>query len=332
MKKKPGLNWLLMSIIFYILFFLTLDSLPKAQTIKPKFQHPQGDFVQINGVKLWYESEGVGEPLLLIAGGPGFAHNYFHPFFSALSNKFRVIYFDAFGCGKSDRAKSAKEYSLARDVENIEGLRKALNLEKINVLGHSYGGSVAQAYALKYPNSVKRLILANTIPSGKDLQTMVDGVNRQVQAQLPEVWDKIQQLRARGFRSSSKEHQEIYSVPPVLYDFYNPENFLKLPRFAAPEPNLLNPELWYAIAGEDADFQIGGELGRWDVRAQLNQLKMPILVFAGRFDRGLSPRLTLQYKTLIPHAQFVMFEKSGHLPFVEETEETMSVLRKFLDQ
>ena len=132
---------------------------------KPSAVHPHGDFVRVHDARLWYESEGSGEPLVLIAGGPGFSHDYFHPFFTPLSSSFRVIYFDAFGRGKSDHAKNPHEYSLDRDVEDIEGLRQALGLGKINLLGHSYGGFVAQAFALRYPGSLRRLILAAVLSS-----------------------------------------------------------------------------------------------------------------------------------------------------------------------
>ena len=73
-----------------------------------------------------------------------------------------LVYIDNYGRGKSDVAKDPSEYSLSRDVEDIEGIRKALGYEKINVLGHSYGGMVAQQYAIKYPQNVKHLILANS--------------------------------------------------------------------------------------------------------------------------------------------------------------------------
>jgi proline iminopeptidase len=136
------------------------SALPAAARI---VQHPLGSYVQVNGAKLWYESEGKGKPLLLIAGGPGMAHDAFHPYFSALANSHRVIYFDAFGRGKSDRAKSPAEYSFNRDVEDVEGLRQALGLGKVMVLGHSYGGMVAQAYALKYPNSISKLVLVEAL-------------------------------------------------------------------------------------------------------------------------------------------------------------------------
>ena len=174
-------------IIFHLLLVVSIS----VQTDIQKLTHPSGDFVSVNGKKIWYESEGKGEPLLLIAGGPGFSHAYFHPFFSELAESNRIIYFDAYGTGKSERAKSAKEYSLAQDVEDIESLRKTLKLDKITVLGHSYGGFVAQLYAAKYPNSVKRRILANTFPSGDTLQSLQDNFNDDIENQLPEIWAKV---------------------------------------------------------------------------------------------------------------------------------------------
>ncbi len=136
-----------------ILFFISSFSF--AQII----QHPPGQYVNVNGKKIWYETEGEGEPLLLIPGGPGNSHTYFHPWFSALSKKFKIIYYDAFGRGKSERAKSPEEYTFKHDVEEVEGLRKALGFKKWDVLGHSYGGMVVQQYAIRYPNSVNKLIL-----------------------------------------------------------------------------------------------------------------------------------------------------------------------------
>src|SRR5215470_15449875 len=94
-------------------------------------KHPPGEYFTVNGARLWVESEGSGPPILLISGGPGMPHDYFHPFFSALSSTNRVIYFDAFGRGKSDRARDPKEYTFDRDVEDIEGLRVAMGLGKI---------------------------------------------------------------------------------------------------------------------------------------------------------------------------------------------------------
>lgn len=289
--------------------------------------HPKGEFIAVNGARLWVESEGTGEPLILIAGGPGFSHAYFHPFFSTLSNTHRVIYYDALGCGASERPASPNDYTLERAVEDLEGLRKALKLETLNILGHSYGGFVAQDYALKHPRSVKRLILMGTFASGDLLQVLQDGYNYEVQHQLPEVWDKLTQLRAKGFKAASKEHQEAYTITPAFSYFYNPDNVAKLP---LTDPNLYNPDPWFAMGGDDADFVVTGPLARWDVRKRLPEMKMPMLILGGRFDRQVPPNVTLSYKTLAPQAEFLMLEKSGHFPFIEEPDATFAALRRFL--
>ena len=123
-----------------------------------------GKYVMVNGAKLWVVLVGHGDPLFIIPGGPGSAHLSYRSF-DSLASTCQLVYFDAFGRGKSDTAKELREYSLERDIDDIEGLRVALHLEKINVLGHSYGGLVAQGYGLKYPDHLKHLVLANTFHS-----------------------------------------------------------------------------------------------------------------------------------------------------------------------
>ncbi len=286
--------------------------------------HPPGAYVTVNGARIWYESEGRGEPLLLIVGGPGCSHTYLHPFFSALSDSFRVIYFDAFGRGKSDRAKSPREYSFARDVEDVEGLRKALGLGKINLLGHSYGGIVAQAYALRYPGSLKRLILACTLFDAEMWQANNDNCNYEIRNQFPEVWASIQKLRAEGLHSSDPRHEKAYgSLPPGLFYFRDASQADRI----APE---INSDVYFQIAGDDADFLIGGEMNAFDFRPDLRKLRMPTLIVAGRFDRVALPRFSVQYRQYAPQARFVMFEHAGHYPFVEDSAATFREFRRFL--
>jgi len=336
MKKQLSLK--LLSYLSFLICLIILTVSEHAQTVPVELKHPPGNFVVVNGAKLWYESEGKGEPLLLIAGGPGSSHRYFHPFFTNLANSYRVIYFDSFGRGKSDRAKSLKDYTFDRDVEDVEGLRKALKLDKINLLGHSYGGMVAQAYALKYPDSIKKLILADTLYSGEMWQTNNDNYNNEIRNQFPEVWEKIQQLRVQGLQSSAKEHQAAYQVPFGLLYFYDASNADKVTIDFYENSNAdkatseQNNDVYYTIAGNDADFLIGGDIAKLNFRTQLKNLKMPTLIIAGRFDRVSMPKYALEFKRYAPQAQFIMFEKSGHFPFVEETAKTMEILRGFLSK
>lgn len=292
-----------------------------------EIRHAPGGYITVNGGKLWYESEGTGEPLILIAGGPGSSHVQFHNHFSVLADKFRVIYFDSFGRGKSDRAKSTSEYTLARDVDDVEGLRKALGLGKINLLGHSYGGVVAQAYALKYPSSLKKVIFSCTLYSAEMWQANNDSSNYEIRQQYPEVWAKLMDLRARGLHSKDNDHRILYNTVPMgLFYFYDASNAAKFPQ----DSLSLNPDVYYQIAGDDADFLIGGDIARIDFRTQLKGLSMPVLIIAGRFDRISIPKYSTLYKQYAPQAEFVMFEKSGHFPYVEEEDSYFSTVRKFL--
>ncbi len=301
---------------------LVFTSIIIAQEIK----HPPGNYATVNGKKLWYEIEGQGEPVLLIPGGPGNSRTYFHPWFSALAKNFKVIYFDAFGRGKSDRAKSPDQYSFKGDVEDIEGLRKALGFDKWDIIGHSYGGMVAQQYALDYPNSVNKLILMSTFYSGEMWQENDNSSNHEIRNQYPEVWEKVMKLRNEGESSSSKEHIKAYSVPSGLLYFYDASNAYKVRR----DSLIMNTNVYYQIAGKDADFLISGDIGPLDFRAKLKDLKMPILILEGRFDRISIPRFSIKYKEYAPQAEFVMFEKSGHEMFVEEPEKTFKVITEFL--
>jgi len=98
------------ALLLMVLCNVAVAQSSASQAPSRQVQHLPGAYVEVNGAKLWCESEGAGEPLLVIAGGPGLDHSSFHPYFSTLSDSFRVFYFDAFGTGKSDRAKSPTEY------------------------------------------------------------------------------------------------------------------------------------------------------------------------------------------------------------------------------
>jgi proline iminopeptidase len=284
--------------------------------------HPPGRHVEVHGARLWVESEGDGAPLVLIAGGPGLAHDYFHPYLSALAGTRRLIYFDALGRGKSDPAASPGLYTFSRDVEDLEGLRKALGLPKVSLFGHSYGGLVAQAYAFKYPDRVDKVVLANSIFSAKMWQAGNDNANQEIRDKLPEVWSRLQSLRAQGLRSSSPAHQQAYRLPPGFYWHRRPDRPLPL--------NLLNPQVYYGIAGEDADFVIGGEIAGLDFAPRLKTLAAPLLVLAGRHDKIAPVSFALAIQKDAPRASVVVFEQSGHFLFVEENEKALDVLGKFL--
>jgi proline iminopeptidase len=283
--------------------------------------------VEVNGTKLWIEIEGKGEPLLLLAGGPAASHLTFHPYFSALANQYQVIYLDYRGRGRSERPQRLGEITFDQDVADIEGLREALGLERMHVYGFSYGGLVAQGYALAHPERVAKMILANTLHSPEMWQRNHENINRELANQFPEVWERIVALRALGFRSTDPYIRELYSVHRELVRFYNPDNARRL----LSEPGSHNAELYPLFVGYDIEFFIGGQAARIpDFRPRLRELRMPLLVIAGRYDRALYPSYQMEFKRHAPRAELVMMERSGSFSHIEEPEEVLALVRRFL--
>jgi proline iminopeptidase len=312
-------------LLFLLICFISFYA--NAQITYPD-SWTDGKYVTVNGAKLWVVTVGKGDPLILIPGGPGGVHVGLRRF-DSLATRFMLIYFDAFGRGKSDTAKDVKEYTLERDIEDIEGLRIALKLNKINVLGHSYGGVVAQGYALKYPEHVKHLVLANTFHSYLMWQENDDNSNHEIKTNYPEVWDSLMIIREKGYVSSDQLHQDIYGKVPYGFLYaYNPDNFRS--RGGKPYPNANNTRLYYQMVGKDGDFIVGSDIGNFDYRTQLKNLKMPVLIYGGRYDRVAVPWMMVKFKEYCPQARFVMFEHSGHNPQVEEPQKLFQLLNEFL--
>jgi proline iminopeptidase len=298
--------------------------------------HPSGKHLAIGDTELWVEVEGTGEPLILLAGGPASSHLIFHPIFSALADQYRVIYYDYRGRGRSSTAApgpasgsdaAPSDPTFAQDVDDLESLRAALGHPTISLYGFSYGGLVAQAYALAYPHRVRRLVLANTLHSPEMWQGNHENLNRELENQHPELWDEILRLRAAGHRSSSPAMQRAFAQHGSITRWFSPEHAERL----LSEPGSKNPDLYYRFVGSDIEFIIGGQVAAIpDFRPRLHELQMPTLILAGRFDRALYPRLQMDFKRCAPQARFVMMEKSGSFSHLEEPDAVFSLLRSFL--
>jgi proline iminopeptidase len=296
----------------------------------PTAAHAPGRFLQVLGQKLWVEEDGTGPPLLLIPGGGGGSHDYFHPWLLPLSRRLRVITYDGYGRGRSAKAPSAAEYSFPRDVEEVEALRQALGIERWAVLGHSYGGFVAQAYAAAHPDRVSRLVLSNAMIRGADWQRANERFNARLALTFPELWAKVEALRAAGVKERDPRLQAAYgdrfAEQFALFFFWDH----RLAARIVFDESTFNAEQYLAICGEDCDFQLGPVMLALDFRKTLPRLQAPLLILAGRADGIVTPDLSEEFLRAVPGARRVIFERSGHLPFVEEPELYVRTLEEFL--
>jgi proline iminopeptidase len=294
---------------------------------KIDFTHPPGHYYTVRGRKLWVEQEGTGEPLVLLSGlGPAGSHVIFHPHFDALAADHRIVYVDLYGRGRSDKPDDLTEISFESDVADVAALLSELNLGPVHLYGFSYGGLLGQALALDHSHLVRTLVLANSLHSPEMWHLNHVNINREIANQYPEIWGKIQALRAEGISSTDPKMQELFAPAATLVRFYNPENARQI----ATEAGARNFQLYPLFCGEDVDFMIGNEVAKIpDFRPRLKQVTVPMLVIAGRFDRALYPALQYQFLTYAPHAEFHVLEHSGSFSHIEEPEELFRILRIF---
>jgi len=301
------------SIALYALLFSILSIAQNDPTIFDKFN---SQFYVIDGYKINVETLGSGNPVFFFAGGPGNSHDYMQGAFGHYYKNCQVVFIDLLGRGKSDDAKIKAEYSIENDVHIAEEVRKLLALDKISVVGHSYGTVVAQAYAVHYPEQVNKMVLISGFHSGEMWQANCDSYNHYAKTHFPEKWKVVDSLRALGYISSDSVFSKHYGSFPTKYIYYH-DTKVKAVRPKAAYRNW-NNDVYYGMIGRDADFFVSGTMMDTDFRKDLGKLNIPTLIVAGRYDGVSTPEYNVQYKTYLPNAQFEMFENSGHNPYLEE--------------
>lgn len=313
---KLSLLFFLISIAFY------------AQTEPDIYQKFSSKMIKIDGYNINIETLGTGEALFFIPGGPGNSHDYMQGNFGHYYKTHQVVFMDLLGRGLSEDAKSKEEYSVSNDVHVIDEIRKFLKLDKISLIGHSYGTVVAQAYAIKYPEKVNKMVLISGFHSGEMWQANCDSYNHYAKTHFPEKWKQIDSLRSLGYVSSDPIFSKAYANLPTKYVYYHDtkleQNVPKI-KFRG-----MSTDVYYAIIGRDADFFVSGSMIDLDFRRELKDLKFPSLIVAGRYDGVSTPEYAVQYKKFMPQAKFVMFEQSGHNPYLEEPEKFFNLMDEFL--
>ncbi|MGA7968393.1 MAG: alpha/beta fold hydrolase, partial [Terriglobales bacterium] len=155
----------------------------------------QEGFVDSHGVLIYYKMMGRGAPLMIVHGGPGASHEYFLPYLLPLMRTNKLVFIDERGGGRSSKLADPKGYTIANMVEDLEAVRQALGLGKISLLGHSFGGALVQAYALKYQKNLSHLILASTFSSTRELNDALARIKAEMD---PKDRDRLNALEAAG--------------------------------------------------------------------------------------------------------------------------------------
>jgi proline iminopeptidase len=283
--------------------------------------------INVLGYNLFYE---IFEPkngtpkgtVLTLAGGPGCPHQYILPMSDLTNYGYRVIFYDQLGIGRSEMPQNKYMFSIEYNVEEVEALRVAMNLGKINLWGSSYGGALAIAYALKYQRNLKCLITAGGLAS---VPLTVEGMMKW-KSELPlEVLSVLDKYESVG----DYENPEYINAMMVFYHRY----VCRLPEwpeeFVYTNDNISKPV--YHLMNGPNEYTIIGNLKYWDVTDKLPTIKVPTLVTGGRYDE-VSPKVAESIHRGIKGSKRLTFENSAHTPFWDEREKYLEAVAKFLDQ
>jgi len=263
--------------------------------------------------------------LLLLNGGPGATHEYFECMESFLpADGIEFIYYDQLGCGNSDNPKDTAMWSLPRYVEEVEQVRKALNLNKDNfyLLGHSWGGILAAEYAFKYQQNLKGLIISNMMMScpayGKYAE---DVLAKQMK---PEVLAEIRQIEAK------KDFDNPRYMGLLEPNFYAEHLCRIVPN---PEPvtrsmSKINQSLYVTMQGP-SEFGISGKLTTWDRTKDLPKLTVPVLSIGGKYDT-MDPEHMRWIATQVQNGSALICNKGSHMSMYDDQDVYMKGLTKFI--
>jgi proline iminopeptidase len=259
---------------------------------------------KLNGTDLFLSIKGKGETIIVIHGGPGLNHSYFKPHLDDLEKKFRVVYYDQRASGQS-ATPSPDSLTMSFFVEDLEALRKHLKLEKIKVLAHSWGAVLFAHYALKYPERITKVMLVSpamlsreydqvAADAGKQKATKQDSTDRAAimgkgSLQIQD-YEKILKL---SFKASAYDRQNMDALNANL-----PGNFVEASR-----------TLFTGLMKDPA--------ANANLYDSLSKFNFPVLIVHGQAD--ILPIASIErMRKNLPLGSLMIFEKSGHFPFIEE--------------
>jgi proline iminopeptidase len=273
-----------------------------------------GKTIAVDGARIYHHILGSRGPhLIVVNGGPGFDHNYLHasPVWHELAANRRIVFYDQRGNGRSP-ADNKSAMDLAAQVQDLESLRASLGVDRIDLLGHSWGGYLAMAYAARHPKRIASLVIVDSAaPRWSDTLFLFD----QVFPETTEAQRQTEAAQARGDQKAVDASIRLY----LSMLFYSPE---KRDAFLA------NASQYHF--NKQVNEAVGRDLATVDLNPELGKFAFATLVMTGRFDINVAPLTAYKIHQAVPGSTFVVFERSGHIPFYEEPKAFLRELNAFL--
>jgi proline-specific peptidase len=277
--------------------------------------------IAVPGGIVWFKrvGGGTGRPLLAVHGGPGLPHNYISSL-ERLADEREVIFWDQLGCGNSERPSDPALWTMERSVAEMDAVVKELGLNGFHIFGNSWGGMLAQQYALDVGPRAASLTISNSIASIPQFSEMVTRLKADLD---PATQSAIDRHEAAGTTHSPQYQAAIRTWNETYLCRVRP-----WPAELEDAFRRMGTEIFETMFGA-SDFNIVGTIRNWDVFDRLTEIALPTLVLAGRFDECVPEHMWDMHQR-IAGSQFELFESSAHMPFIEEPDRFDQVMREFL--
>lgn len=282
--------------------------------------------VSFRGYRTWYRV--VGElpatngklPLLVLHGGPGVPHDYLEDLAGLADQGRPVVFYDQIGCGKSDHPDDASLWTMTTFVEEMAAVREALALERVHLLGHSWGGWLGLEYTLGDPSGLASLVLASTCASLPAFAAETRKLKESLPAEVQETIDRHEAEGTTDDEAYNEATMAYYTQWLCRLDLPWPDHVMR--SFMN-----LSEDVYGTMQGPE--WNVTGNLKSWDVTDRLGELDLPVLVTSGRYDE-MTPALVQPLIEGIRDAEHVAFEQSAHFAMAEEPDRYREVLESFL--
>lgn len=279
-------------------------------------------YVPVPGGQVWYRVVGAGDatPLLTLHGGPGAGHDYLESL-AALAPERPVIFYDQLGCGRSERPDDRSLWRIDRFVAEVDAVRAGLGLDRVHLLGQSWGGWLAIEYMLTRPAGIVSLTLASTSCS---IPQFVREAERLKAALPPDVAATLRRYEAAGDLTNPEYEaavQVFYQQHVCRLDPW-PEAVMRTVQ------NLTGNPVYETMNGPN-EFMVIGNLRDWDRTDRLGEIRVPTLITVGEYDE-ITPACAETMHGGIAGSELHRFAHSAHLAHVEEADAYLRLLGDFL--
>lgn len=275
-------------------------------------------------VRLFYRTVGSGgDTLVVVHGGPGFDMEYFTADLEPLADRMTLLFYDQRGTGRSSLVSDSVQLDAERFADDLEAVRRHFGLDRMTVLGHSWGAAVAGLYAMRYPERVDRLLIVGGVPPRR--QQLVDAFQQMAASRdSAERREMEERYEARVADPGDAEACRAYYVL-WFRPFFADTAAASRTRgdFCAGTPEALRNKM------ESVDRYTMGSLGDWDWRASLTDVTAPSLVIHGTAD-PLPLEGARDWARALPNARLLVLDDIGHFPYLEAPDPFFSAVTDFV--